>query len=224
MERFGPQYCETPAFIDGVFPVEPWNAISSFVIVFFGLLTLGVALRYRPPPAVLLVLGALLVLNGAGSVLWHGLRTRWALALDVWPALVLVALAAFLWARKVAPLWQAAVALCVLIGFPFIVRFIDLDLPGGWAILRGSIVVLVGLWLVVRTIAVSQGAAATGAAALVLALVALTARSLDAEACAHLEQGSHFLWHIFLSSAAFLLMLTLIRLGYARAVNAPTRV
>lgn len=215
MERFGPQYCETPALIDGIFPVEPWNAISSFVIVFFGLLTLGLALRYRPPPAVLLVLGTLLVLNGAGSVLWHGLRTRWALALDVWPALVLVAVAAFLWARKVAPLWQAAVALGVLIAFPFIARFIDLDLPGGWAILRGGVVVLVGVWLVARTVAVSRSAAMTGVAALGFALIALTARSLDAQACAHLDQGSHFLWHIFLSSAAFLLMLTLVRLGYA---------
>ena len=106
-------------------------------------------------------------------------------------------------------------ALGVLIAFPFIARFIDLDLPGGWAILRGGVVVLVGVWLVARTVAVSRSAAMTGVAALGFALIALTARSLDAQACAHLDQGSHFLWHIFLSSAAFLLMLTLVRLGYA---------
>lgn len=215
MQPFGPQYCETPSLIDGVFPVEPWNAISSFVIVFYGLLTLGLALRYRPLPTVLLVLGALLVLNGAGSVLWHGLRTGWALALDVWPALVLVALAAFLWARKVAPLWQAGTALAALVTIPIVVRFLDPGLPGGRAIVPGIVIVLVGVWLVARTLPVSRPAALTGALALIFAFVALAARSFDAAACAHIDQGSHFLWHVFLSTAAFMLMLTLVRLGYA---------
>lgn len=218
MQPFGPQYCETPALIDGIFPVEPWNAISSFVIVFYGLLTLGLAIRMRPPPWLLLILGALLVLNGAGSVLWHGLRTSWALTLDVLPALVLVALAAFLWARKVAPLWQVLVMLAVLIGTPFLARYIQLPVPGGWAILRGGVIVIAGIWLVARTVPVNRGAALTGALALVFALIALTARSLDAQACAHIEQGSHFLWHVFLSTAAFMLMVTLMRLGYGNPV------
>lgn len=216
---FGPVYCETPALIDGVFPVEPWNAISSFVIVFFGLLTLALALRHRPPPAVLLVLGGLLVLNGAGSVLWHGLRTGWALALDVWPALVLVAIAAFLWARRVAPLWQALAALAVLIAVPILIGRLDIRFPGGWAVARSAPIVAVALWLIWRTLAVSKPAALTGGLALGCALVALSARSLDGWACAHVEQGSHFLWHVFLSSAAFLLMLTLVRLGYARTLT-----
>jgi hypothetical protein len=42
--------------------------------------------------------------------------------------------------------------------------------------------------------------------------VALTARSIDPLSCGIVPQGSHFLWHIFLSSAAFMLMLTLLRL------------
>ena len=217
MQPFGPHYCETPALIDGIFPVEPWNAISSFVIVLYGLLTLWLTFRLRPPPWMLLLLGSLLVLNGAGSVLWHGLRTRWALTLDVLPALILVALAAFLWARKVAPLWQVLVMLAILIGTPFLARYIDLGIPGGWAILRGGVIVIAGIWLVARTVPVNRGAALTGGLALVAALVALTARSLDAQACAHIEQGSHFLWHIFLSTAAFCLMVTLMRLGYVPA-------
>jgi predicted membrane channel-forming protein YqfA (hemolysin III family) len=217
MQPFGPEYCETPALIDGIFPVEPWNAISSFVIVAYGLLTLVLAARMRPPPWLLLLLGSLLVLNGAGSVLWHGLRTRWALALDVWPALILVALAAFLWARKVAPLWQVLLMLALLIGTPFLGRYIEIPLPGGWAILRGGVIVIAGIWLVIRTVPVNRSAAITGALALVFALIALTARTLDPQSCAHLAQGSHFLWHIFLSTAAFMLMVTLMRLGYAPA-------
>ncbi|MFT3809035.1 MAG: ceramidase domain-containing protein [Micropepsaceae bacterium] len=214
MQPSGPQYCETPSLIDGVFPVEPWNAISSFVIVFYGLLTLGLAIRMRPPPWLLLLLGALLVLNGAGSVLWHGLRTGWALRLDVLPALILVALAAFLWARKVAPLWQVLVMLALLIATPFLGRYIDLPIPGGWAIMRGGVIVIAGIWLVARTMPVNRPAALTGGLALVFALVALTARTLDPQACEHIAQGSHFLWHVFLSTAAFCLMVTLMRLGY----------
>jgi len=221
MQPFGPTYCETPALIDGIFPVEPWNAISSFVIVAYGLLTLALVIRLRPPPWLLLLLGSLLVLNGAGSVLWHGLRTRWALTLDVAPALILVALAAFLWARKVAPLWQVALMLALLVGTPFLARYIDIPLPGGWAILRGGVLVLAGIWLVARTLPVNRPAALTGALALLFALVALSARTLDAEACAHVAQGSHFLWHIFLSTAAFMLMLTLMRLGYGGVRPSP---
>lgn len=214
MQPFGPQYCETPAMIDGIFPVEPWNAISSFVIVAYGLLTLGLAVRMRPPPWLLLLLGALLVLNGAGSVLWHGLRTRWALALDVQPALVLVALAAVLWARKVAPIWQVILMMVFLVGMQFVGREIQLPIPGGWAVMRGGIVLVAGIWLLVRTIRVSRPAALTGGLVLVFAVMALTARTLDPQACAWLDQGSHFLWHVFLSTAAFMLMVTLTRLGY----------
>src|SRR6185436_2166865 len=114
---FGPQYCETPAFADG-FPVEPANAISSGVIVLYGIAALVLVMRRAPRDVSLYALCALLIVNGVGSILWHGLRTRWALSLDALPAVVFVIIAAFLWARKVAPVWQAAIVGVVLVALP----------------------------------------------------------------------------------------------------------
>lgn len=217
MDRFGPMYCETPQTIDGVFPVEPANAISSGVIVLFGLLALFLVVRRSPRATELYALCALLILNGIGSILWHGLRTRWALTLDVMPALVFLLVIAIVWARRVAPWWQVATAGAAYIALAFGMRWVDLGLPvpGRWAAMALPIVVL-ALWLIARSWALSRVAAVTGAGALVSAVVALTFRSLDSSACENVGFGTHFLWHIFLSAAAFLSLLTVLMLGAAR--------
>src|SRR5215211_4608798 len=92
---FGPQYCETPSMAEG-FPVEPVNAISSGVIVLYGLLALVLVTRRAPRDLALYLLCALLIVNGVGSILWHGLRTRWSLPLDALPAVVFVIIGAYL--------------------------------------------------------------------------------------------------------------------------------
>jgi hypothetical protein len=217
MERFGPTYCETPETITGVFPVEPANAISSGVIVLFGLAALFLAARRRPRALELYVLCALLILNGLGSILWHGLRTRWALTLDVMPALVFVLMICVVWARRVAPWWQAAAAGGVLVLAPLAVRLADLG--SRWPLRWGAMafaIIAVAVWLITRTVAVSRAAALTGAAALGLAALALTFRSLDGSACASIGLGTHFLWHIFLSAAAFLSLYTVLIIDRAR--------
>lgn len=215
--QFGPRYCETPDPVGGAFPIEPWNAISSGVICLFGLAGLYLVARRAPRAWPLHLLCALLVVNGAGSVLWHGLRTRWALTLDVQPALIFVALGALIWARRVAPLWQAATLAALVIGTPLIIRYTGLQLPlRGMMVANGLVIVLAAGWLIAKTAPLAPRAAATGGAALALALTALAFRSLDAHACAHFEHGSHFLWHIFLSSAAFMLLTTLIALEPSR--------
>jgi hypothetical protein len=217
MERFGPIYCETPEVITGMFPVEPANAISSGVIVVFGLAALFLVARRSPRALELYVLGALLILNGLGSILWHGLRTRWALTLDVMPALIFVLMICVVWAGRVAPWWQAAAAGGVLVAAPLAVRFADLG--SRWPLRWGAmafVIVAVAVWLITRTVAVSRAAAVTGTAALGSAALALTFRSLDASACAELGLGTHFLWHIFLSAAAFLSLYTVMSIDRAR--------
>lgn len=211
MPTRGPLYCETPGVLDG-FPAEPWNAYSSMVICVWGLLAWALVLRRAPNAWPLHLMCALLVLNGAGSTLWHGLRTGWALTLDVQPALVFVALGAFLWARRVAPVWQALALVAVLAAAPFLLRLLPIDLPFGRILLTGSVVIAAAIWLIARTWPKARPAAVTGLAALALALLALTFRSLDAMACDRLGFGSHFLWHVTLSAGAFMLMVTLLRL------------
>lgn len=225
MERFGPTYCETPETIAGLFPVEPWNAISSGVIVLFGTASLFLVMRRTPRAIELHAASVLLILNGTGSILWHGLRTRWALNFDVIPAFIFVLLIAFLWARRVAPGWQVAVAGAALVLVPLGVRFLAPDLP--MVVRFGSsilVVALLALWLIMRSVAVSRAAAFSGAAALSSAVTALTFRSLDPFSCDEVAMGTHFLWHVFLSAAAFLCMLTVVRLreaGRAPAVTSP---
>lgn len=222
MERFGPLYCETPEAITGLFPVEPWNAISSGVIVLFGIASLILVVQRSPRAWELYAACALLILNGVGSILWHGLRTRWALSLDVLPALAFVLLISFVWAWRVAPLWQAAAVGAALLLSPIVVRL--LDLGSRWPLRFGVmalVIVAMALWLIVRSASASRSAALTGGAALLSAVAALTFRSIDAQACESVGMGSHFLWHIFLSAAAFLCVVTVVTLDGKRRVDAP---
>jgi hypothetical protein len=216
MNRFGPLYCETPE-IAAAFPVEPWNAISSGVIVLWGLAALALVVRRTPRSMEFYALCALLILNGVGSILWHGLRERWALTLDVAPALIFVLLVAIGWARRVAPWWELAIAAAAIVALNVAVRTIDFGvrLPG-WAGMAPAIIVL-ALWLIARSSAISKTASLTGSFALLAALAALVFRSIDSIACGTLPMGSHFLWHVFLSTAAYLCMLTLVTLETAKA-------
>ena len=78
-QTFGPVYCETPSIIDGIFPVEPANAYSSMIIVVWGLLAAALVARQTPRSWPLIAAVVLLITNGVGSTLWHGLRTQWSL-------------------------------------------------------------------------------------------------------------------------------------------------
>jgi hypothetical protein len=213
MNRFGPLYCETPEFIAGGFPVEPWNAISSMVIVLFGLAASYLVVTRTPRAYGLYVLCALLITNGVGSTLWHGLRTSWSLTLDFLPAIIFLLGVSFVWARRVTPLWQALLVVGGLVAIQFGLRLLDIPLSfmQRWTIMASALVAM-GIWLTFRTSYVSKEAALTGGLALASALTAAAFRGLDSAACESIGFGSHFLWHIFLSAAAFLCMYTVVTL------------
>lgn len=219
---FGPQYCETPDAITGIFPVEPANAISSGIIVVFGLFALASVVRRAPNAMSFYVLCALLITNGFGSILWHGLRTRWALTLDVLPALVFVVVAIVLWARYIAPWREGVLVTAGAVALALIVRFADLPVRGGWTMLA-PFIVTIAIWLIARSYAASKQAALTGALALTSALAALTFRSIDGNMCDTLPMGTHFLWHVLLSAAAFLCMQALIALETGRNTEVPAK-
>jgi hypothetical protein len=208
---FGPQYCETPDAITGIFPVEPANAISSGIIVVFGLFALASVYRRTPTTLWFYVLCALLITNGLGSILWHGLRTRWALTLDVLPALVFVAGAIILWARYVASWREGLLVTLGAIALALVVRFADLPVRGGWTMMA-PFIITIAIWLIARSYTVSNQAALTGGLALASATAALTFRSIDGSMCETVPMGTHFLWHVFLSAAAFMCMQALITL------------
>lgn len=224
-------YCETPSSLDGGFPLEPFNVWSSAIIVVFGILATLMVARQAPRAWPLYLACALLMVNGVGSMLWHGLRTRWANTLDVVPALIFVALIALLWARRVAPLWQQVAIVALPLVF-FLPRYLGIDFDprvflegvvpiSSWAFSRALVVTICTIWLVALTLRLSPKAALTGSVALILALVALTARSLDEYTCATYGIGSHPLWHVFLSAGAFMAVRTLVKLEALKRPAAP---
>ena len=209
MPTFGPIYCETPGFVIGVFPAEPINTFSNLAIIFFSIAAFFLVTRRTPRAIDLYVLCALLLVNGVGSFLWHGTRTRWALSLDVLPALIFVFGFFFIWARRISPVWQA---LLLLLGFYVLSQFlrsIDFVPYGRWASMMPA-VVLFGSWLIWSTWAHSRRAALLGAAALGTALLGLTFRTIDETACNYIPFGTHFLWHIFNGAVLYLAMRSLV--------------
>lgn len=210
MPPHGPIYCETPALIGSTFPVEPWNAYSSLVIVFFGIASLILVARRNSHAYELYALCALLIFNGIGSFLWHGLRARWALGLDVFPALIFLLFMMFLWSRRIFSLWQSIAVLVSFFAILLVQRELGLHLSriGIWVGLAPA-VVLVALWLIIATAHQSKIGAICGGLSLLFALVGLGFRTIDRAVCADFPIGTHFLWHIFLSFAAFLGVWTL---------------
>ena len=220
----GPQYCETPAFFTpGTFPVEPFNTYSNLTIIFFAVVGFVFVIRRAPRAFDLYFLCSVLLVNGASSFLWHGLRDRVALRIDVNAGLLFLIGLFFLWARRVMPLWQAVL---FSVAFYFVAEFFDeinLVPYGRWASIMPAIL-LFGSYLIFRTSALSMPAAYIGSVAIGSAMLALTFRTIDREqfVCDVLPNGTHFLWHGFLSAAAFMGILAMIALARAGAAQTQT--
>jgi hypothetical protein len=200
MPTFGPIYCETLLWTGG-FPAEPFNTFSNTAIL-FALAGFYLVRREAPRAVDLYLLCALFLVNGVGSFLWHGTRTRWALSLDVMPALILLLALVFFWARRVFPLWLAAL---LLGGFYVAVEWLrgmEFMAYGRWASMLPAILGF-GIILILKTFSRSRPAAMLGTSAILTAMVALTFRTIDRDTCATIPFGTHFLWHILLSAAAF---------------------
>jgi hypothetical protein len=200
MPTCGPIYCVTLLWTGG-FPAEPFNTFSNTAIL-FALLGFYFVRRETPRAADLYLLCALFLLNGIGSFLWHGTRTRWALTLDVMPALVLMLALVFFWARRVFPIWLALVLLAGFYVATQYLRGMEFLAYGRWASMAPAVVGF-GIILIARTYTRSRPAALLGGSAIACAMLALTFRTIDRDACASIPFGTHFLWHIFLSAAAF---------------------
>jgi hypothetical protein len=213
---FGPIYCEDALGLT-TFPIEPVNTISNAAIVLFGVASLYYVAKRAPRSVDLYCLGALLVANGIGSALWHGLRQPLTLAFDVAPGLFFLFGFSFCWARR---LWSAFAATLLFAGF-FLASLISGILVAGmprWVGLAPA-VVATALLLIVQTAMRSKSAALWGAAALASTLTALTFRTIELDLCNTIPFGTHFLWHIFNSGGAFMGVIALVTLQDAVATR-----
>jgi hypothetical protein len=215
--QFGPIYCETPAVLHG-FPAEPVNTYSNLIIILLGLVALLLVYRRKPNDSGLWLLASLLALTGVGSLLWHGLRAPWALALDTLPGVLTLFVFVFLWARAAL---SKRIAL-IITGGLFLLQLLTMPLFFALGLARGAFFVplgieltLLGSYMVWRTRQISPAAFPLSVWVLPLAITALTARTVDALGiiCPYIPFGTHFLWHGFLSSAAFVGILMLLPWG-----------
>lgn len=224
---FGPIYCETMSATSASFPVEPMNTLSNGVIVMFGLAALYFVVKRAPRAVDLYVLCALLIATGIGSGIWHGFRDRDALFWEVQSGLFFLFAVVFFWARRLWSYVGAGLFLAVFFGgFSLSREYWDRAVFGipvqRWVALA-PVVILAGIALIAQTYAYSRRAAILGGMALVLAVVALTFRTIDLSVCAYIPFGTHFLWHSFLSAAGFLGVLALIEIPSVRAARRASR-
>jgi len=208
---FGPIYCETPTSALAVsFPIEPANTISNGVIVMFGLLSLYFVSKRLPRAYDLYFLAGVLVVQGIGSGLWHGLRDGYALGFEVMLGLLVLFGIAFCWSRRLWSYLGAAVFLAAFYG-GFLLSRPYWGLVQRWVALA-PVVILAGSILAGQTAMRSRKAALLGVAGMASSLTALGFRTYDLDVCQYFPMGTHFLWHMFNSGGAFLVILAMITL------------
>ncbi len=218
MTPHGPIYCETGHPL--LFMAEPVNTVTNAVIILAAIFAVMYVRRSRVGfSADLVVLLFLLFAVGIGSTLWHGLRTQWALQLDWIPGvLFLLAITGF-WIRMLfgglAGFFGTVGMLAAAVGSVVLTW----NLTGG-TIPRALMPVPAFVTITIIALAMvaathrkfGAGFARLGAAVLLCAVSAGVFRSIDLLTCAVIPFGTHFLWHIGLSTAAYLGIVLLVRM------------
>jgi hypothetical protein len=216
----GPVYCETGHPWMGM--AEPVNTITNAAIIIAAYLAYRYVRKSKVPMTLdFVVLLFLLTAVGIGSTLWHGLRTNWALQLDWMPGVAFLLVFTALWFRQLfgwavgilAPIVMFAASIASVV---FFWRYFDtlhdvspnLRFTPAFATITLFAMVMVG-----ATLQKYGKAAATLAMFIVAcAIGAAVFRSIDLIVCPYFAVGTHFLWHLLLSTAACLGIVLMVRM------------
>jgi hypothetical protein len=228
----GPVYCDT--FIAGTVEPHMWlgmhepvNTITNAAI----LIAAWLAYRHIKRSSVgfsggLILLLVLLTAVGIGSALWHGLRTYWALQLDWIPGMLYLLVLTVLWIRQLYG-WAAGLfgMLAMVVIAMTGVRYFGNDLAAISPNLRFvpmfATVTITGLIMVSGAWRkYGRDAGMLGVAIITAGLVAACARSVDLLLCPYIPFGTHFLWHIGLSTAACLGLVLMVKMKRAARLSA----
>ena len=217
MNYSGPIYCETGH--PWLFMAEPVNTITNIFIIVAAILALREVWRARiGMPFDLAVLLFLLFATGIGSFFWHGFRSRVALAFDALPGLLFLFVMAGLWFRalfgSLAGIAGALGLAALAVGAVALGRHYEAGLPPAFIFTPAfAVIALVGIALVAATSRRFGGQiAGLGLLAILCGVSAAVCRSIDLLTCRTIPFGTHFLWHILLSLAAYLSIAMLTRI------------
>jgi hypothetical protein len=219
MTPTGPIYCETghPLW----FMAEPVNTVTNGFIILAAFAALFHVRRARVGmPFDLAILIFLLFATGINSFYWHAFRTQLGLRLDALSGLLFLFVFAGFWFRAlfggVAGAAGSIGLVALAAGSVMLGR--RLDLPMGLAFVPAFASIAAAGTLAVVTTAqrYGSGTARIGVFALASAVTAAICRSIDGAACGLIPTGTHFLWHMGLSLAAYLSIVLLTRLKTMR--------
>jgi hypothetical protein len=214
----GPIYCDTQHMLFGVLH-EPVNTITNAAILIAAWLAYRHIKRsgvgFGPGLSLLLIL---LVWVGLGSALWHGLRTQWALILDTLPGVLFLLVLTVLWIRQLYG-WVAGVLGMIAMvaisaaGIGYFGHALGAITPNLRFAPMFATVAVVGVLMTTGTWAkYGRDTALLGLTILSVGVAAAFFRSIDLVVCPYVPFGTHFLWHIGLSTAACLGIVLMVRM------------
>lgn len=224
----GPYYCDTAHMWLGMH--EPVNTITNAAIL------IAAYLGYRQIKRSgvkfsgdLILLLILLTGVGIGSTLWHGLRTSWALTLDWIPGVLYLLVLTVLWIRQLYGWVAGLVGMAAMLAISMAgVRYLGDSFAAITPNLRFAPFYLTVTALGAAMVAgawrkFGRSTAMLGVAAVLFGIGAAVARSIDLVMCPIVPFGTHFLWHIGLSTAAYLGLMLIVKMKKARAEHAPSK-
>jgi hypothetical protein len=214
MEDGGPVYMETEP---GRFLVEPWNSVSSLLMLIPALWWLwkirGEISNYR----FMLFVIIMVILGGLGSAFFHGFRVSlFFLLMDVIPSAILtISLSIYLWLKILRRWWHILFIILPAFG----VRFLFWDgIPEHMAINLSYLItgIITGLPLIIILFKERFRGWITIVLTIGCFILALIFRQADPLKISFLPMGTHFLWHSFSALGAYFILVYLYQLQSAR--------
>ena len=202
-ERTGPEFWS-----------EPLNAVTNLAFIVAAIVLIRIILRadiqVRRDPAVWVLTGLVFII-GIGSGLFHTFATRWALLMDVIPIAFFILVYTWYAIRRfaTAPAWVCAISVAAVLGLARAVPLLT-DFRGGSYVAALTALVLIGGFLAFARRHPAGGALLLAAATFA---VSLTFRTVDAQVCASVPFGTHFMWHLLNGCVLFIVVRALIRFG-----------
>lgn len=204
MDDGGPIYMETHP---GQFIVEPWNAVSSLLILIPAIYWIIKLYRQGNKGLLMWSVLILIIAGGLGSALFHAFRISiFFLFMDVLPSAILtITLATYFWIKVFRKWWLVLFIYLPIFGSRFL--FWN-DLPEHTAINLSYFVtgVSIGLPLMIYLYKSDFQGWQFVTGTILSFIVALVFRQLDANFIHFLPMGTHFLWHTFSALGAYFLL------------------